>query len=454
VLCGAVALLVGALGIPAAAADDSVGLLRIAHLSPDTPAVDVALAPLAAGEDGPLTDPGPDVATGVHYGDLGAFTEVPPGAYAVSVRSAGTGRATAPVLTARIDVPAGEARTVALSGLFADLALETLSDDLSAPPTGSARVRVLSAAAAVESVDVGLDGGPVLATSLPFGGTGSAAVVPAGPGTVRVDGAPGEPAALPVTWAPGTISTLVVLDAPGGGLTVRVVLDAAGPGVVPTGAVEAGGGGPAGLPTSLPWALGAAAALAAVSRRGRVLAVVAAAVVTAAPWAELPVAHPVPQESAVTLAAASTPRAAAPVRLQVPSVGMDTTLTGIDLDAAGALVPPPSDALAGWYRQGPAPGDPGPAVLTGHVDSADGPAVFFHLRDVAVGDAILVDRADGTTVRFTVTRVARYPKGAFPAAEVYGPTPDAELRLITCGGVFDRAARSYTDNLVLYATHS
>ena len=109
------------------------------------------------------------------------------------------------------------------------------------------------------------------------------------------------------------------------------------------------------------------------------------------------------------------------------------------------------DALAGWYRQGPAPGDPGPAVLTGHVDSVAGPAVFFRLRDIAVGDPVLVDRADGTTVRFTVTRVARYPKGAFPAAEVYGPTPDAELRLITCGGVFDRATGSYADNVIVFA---
>jgi sortase (surface protein transpeptidase) len=90
-------------------------------------------------------------------------------------------------------------------------------------------------------------------------------------------------------------------------------------------------------------------------------------------------------------------------------------------------------------------------VLTGHVDSAAGPAVFFRLRDVAVGDAVLVERADGTTARFTVTRVARYPKDAFPAAAVYAPTPGAELRLITCGGTFDRAARSYRDDVVVDA---
>jgi hypothetical protein len=91
-------------------------------------------------------------------------------------------------------------------------------------------------------------------------------------------------------------------------------------------------------------------------------------------------------------------------------------------------------------------------VITGHVDSVAGPAVFFRLRDVAVGDPVSVVRADGTTARFTVTRVARYPKAAFPAAEVYAPTPGAELRLITCGGAFDRAARSYLDDVVVYAS--
>ncbi|MFL6097558.1 MAG: class F sortase, partial [Blastococcus sp.] len=190
------------------------------------------------------------------------------------------------------------------------------------------------------------------------------------------------------------------------------------------------------------------AALAAASRRGRVLAVVAAAVVSAAPSTSHSAAS---GHRTVTLSAASPAPAEAPVRLQVPTAGIDTPLTGIDLDAAGALVPPSDDADAGWYRSGPAPGEVGPAVLTGHVDSVAGPAVFFRLRDVAAGDPVTVTRSDGTTMRFTVTRVARFPKGAFPTGEVYAPTPRAELRLITCGGVFDRAAHSYLDNVVVYA---
>jgi sortase (surface protein transpeptidase) len=136
----------------------------------------------------------------------------------------------------------------------------------------------------------------------------------------------------------------------------------------------------------------------------------------------------------------------------LPTVGIETALTAIDIDAGGGLVPPSDDTLAGWYRSGPLPGDAGPAVITGHVDSVAGPAVFFRLRQVGIGDPISVVRADGTTVRFAVTRVARYPKGDFPTAEVYSPTPGPELRLITCGGVFDRAAHSYLDDVVVYAT--
>jgi sortase (surface protein transpeptidase) len=121
------------------------------------------------------------------------------------------------------------------------------------------------------------------------------------------------------------------------------------------------------------------------------------------------------------------------------------------VDGSGALVPPEDVTTAGWFAQGAAPGDAGPAVLAGHVDSVAGPGVFFRLRSLVPGDPVLVTRADGSVVRFTVTRVARYPKTAFPTGEVYGPTADAELRLVTCGGAFDRAARSYVDDVVVYA---
>jgi len=139
-----------------------------------------------------------------------------------------------------------------------------------------------------------------------------------------------------------------------------------------------------------------------------------------------------------------------PTRLRIGAIGVDTSLELLKLGADGALQPPRTNARAGWYADGTAPGDVGPAVLAGHVDSQRGPAVFYRLREVTAGDKIAVTRG-GRTVTFTVTSTAWYPKKAFPTGEVYGPTPDRQLRLITCGGVFDRSLRSYEDNLVVYA---
>jgi hypothetical protein len=139
-----------------------------------------------------------------------------------------------------------------------------------------------------------------------------------------------------------------------------------------------------------------------------------------------------------------------PTRLRVEAAGIDTALEDLHLGADGELVPPDGNTEAGWYADGTAPGDVGPAVLAGHVDSRSGPAVFYRLREIDTGDRIEVTRG-GQTLTFTVTATAWYPKKAFPSERVYGPTPDRELRLITCGGVFDRSLRSYRDNLVVYA---
>jgi len=140
------------------------------------------------------------------------------------------------------------------------------------------------------------------------------------------------------------------------------------------------------------------------------------------------------------------------VRLRIPSIGVDSTLG--ELGRADDLtVEVPSDpAVAGWYAEGVRPGEPGPAVLLGHVDSENGPAVFFHLGQLRPGDPVLVDRADGSVAAFTVTRSERYPKAAFPSDEVYLPTLSPELRLITCGGVFDRRTGHYRDNVIVFAS--
>jgi hypothetical protein len=194
------------------------------------------------GSDAPLTDPGSDVVTGLSYGTVSDDIDLAPGSYAVSVRAAGSARTVPPVLSTRVEVPAGAPRTVTLAGRFADLALHPLEGDLSAPPDGSARVRVLAAAGTAPVLDVGVRGGPALATALRFGAAGEAQTVSAGTATLTVRGSSDGPAEIPLSLAAGSVVTLLVLDDPHGGLTVRPVVDAAGPAVVPTGGVEAARG--------------------------------------------------------------------------------------------------------------------------------------------------------------------------------------------------------------------
>ncbi|RBY94926.1 class F sortase [Blastococcus sp. TBT05-19] len=171
----------------------------------------------------------------------------------------------------------------------------------------------------------------------------------------------------------------------------------------------------------------------------------------AAPPPPSPAGPAADQGSSVVAEAGALRATPEPVRVRVPRIDVDSTLDRLGLLADGSLETPADFGQAGWYGGGPAPGDVGPAVLAGHVDSTAGPAVFWRLREVVAGDEVLVDRADGSTARFTVTRVARHPKDAFPTDEVYGPTPDAQLRLITCGGEFDSSRRSYEDNVVVFA---
>jgi sortase (surface protein transpeptidase) len=108
--------------------------------------------------------------------------------------------------------------------------------------------------------------------------------------------------------------------------------------------------------------------------------------------------------------------------------------------------------VAGWYAPGTRPGDPGSAVILGHVDSKRGPAVFYRLRQLRRGDAINITRADGSSVRFTVQRIEQYDKQRFPTDDVYYPTLTPTLRLVTCGGEFDAAAGHYRSNVIVFAT--
>ncbi len=143
---------------------------------------------------------------------------------------------------------------------------------------------------------------------------------------------------------------------------------------------------------------------------------------------------------------------ALPVRLWIPAIAVSTPLVRLGRLPDGSLQVPRDWDKAGWYDQGPRPGQPGPAVILGHVDSKSGPAVFYQLQTLRPGDIVRVGLADGRTLVFRVQQVKRYPKDRFPTEAVYLPTLSRELRLITCGGTFDYATGHYRDNIVVYAT--
>lgn len=140
-----------------------------------------------------------------------------------------------------------------------------------------------------------------------------------------------------------------------------------------------------------------------------------------------------------------------PVRVVIPALGLDEPLIDLGLAADGAMEVPADYDEVGWFTGGGRPGSNGPTVIAAHVDSPTGPAVFQALSDLAAGDPVEVQDADGRTHAYRVTEAADYPKSAFPTARVFGASPRDELRLITCGGIFDRDAGSYVDNRVVYA---
>jgi sortase (surface protein transpeptidase) len=140
-----------------------------------------------------------------------------------------------------------------------------------------------------------------------------------------------------------------------------------------------------------------------------------------------------------------------PVRVSIPAIGVNAKLEKLHLAGDGTLQGPRRWGEAGWFVDSSRPGEPGPAVLAGHVDSRTGPAVFYRLNKLRVGDRVFVIAASGATVTYVVDARASYPKDRFPSSLVYGPTPLPELRLITCTGDFDFVHHNYLDNLVVSA---
>lgn len=180
-----------------------------------------------------------------------------------------------------------------------------------------------------------------------------------------------------------------------------------------------------------------------------------AAAPVAAADTRAPVTVPVgPTPNPTTTAAPDLP-ASPPTRIAVPALGVDSAVNPVGLDPDGTVqVPAPGPLYdqAAWYTGSASPGQRGPAVILGHIDSAaNGPSVFYRLSSLRPLDEFTVTRADGRTLVYRVNSVRSYPKDAFPSQAVYGPTTRPEVRLITCGGAFDPRARSYVDNTVVYA---
>ena len=144
-----------------------------------------------------------------------------------------------------------------------------------------------------------------------------------------------------------------------------------------------------------------------------------------------------------------------PASITIPAIDVSSPVDSVGLKPDGTLevpVPGPAYDHAAWYRGSPTPGRVGPSVVLGHVDSAaNGPSVFYDLGRLRPGDRITVTSADRSSRTFAVDAVRSFPKDEFPSLEVYGDTAGPELRLITCGGDFDDAARSYRDNTVVFA---
>jgi hypothetical protein len=178
-------------------------------------------------------------------------------------------------------------------------------------------------------------------------------------------------------------------------------------------------------------------------------------------------AESTPHASAPTLPATivgtpSTPSTAAavpgldrsaPVKISIASIKLQASVDQVGLASNGSMAELPFSRAnrAAWYKLGPAPGQIGPAVIVGHVDTKSSIAVFFYLSRMRPGDQVVISRADGHTVTFTVDWLGKYPKSDFPTKLVYGPTNYPALRLITCGGPFDRTDGSYLDNIIVFA---
>jgi len=231
--------IVDAAPVAAAAAAADNGYVRLAHLSPDTPRVDVYLS-------SPTGAIGEQRFNGVGYGDVSGYNRLPTGSYAVAMRAAGASPTTDPVITTQVTVAAGRAYTVAGVGRFADLGLRIIEDDLALPPGGKAKVRIIQASVRAPVLGVSTAAGQSIATDVAFATTTPYRVVEPGLWTVNLQPAGGgKPSTLRANCRSGNVYSLIVVDAPDGRLKAELRPDATREGGIPVGGVDTGGGGTA-----------------------------------------------------------------------------------------------------------------------------------------------------------------------------------------------------------------
>ncbi|HET6533184.1 MAG TPA: DUF4397 domain-containing protein [Actinoplanes sp.] len=230
-----VAVLVALTASPASAA--GAGYVRLAHLSPDTPAVDVYLS----SDDDAIEE---QRFPGVAYGAMSEYLRLPAGGYGVAMREAGADPSAKPVLTVQVTVEDGAAYTVAGVGRYADLGLRVFRDDLSLPDDDESKVRIIQASVRAPVLDVGVDDGPAIADGVQFATTTEYREVKPGRWTVEVQpSGGGRRSTLPCTLGAGSVYSLLVLDAEGGGLKTELHIDAGRRGTVPQGGLATGAGG-------------------------------------------------------------------------------------------------------------------------------------------------------------------------------------------------------------------
>lgn len=206
------------------------------------------------------------------------------------------------------------------------------------------------------------------------------------------------------------------------------------------------------------------------ARRARRVVALAGALIPLAALAGCAPADPAaapaepPATAAASAPAAATPSAApttspqvvegigvTPTRVAIPAIDLDQPLIDLGIAPDGRMEVPVDFDDVGWFTGGGRPGGRGPTVIAAHVDSRVGPAAFGRLAELNVGDEVSVQDVDGGSTRYAVTEVADFAKADFPTARVFGAQPTDQLRLITCGGIFDRSVGHYEDNRVVFA---